>query len=345
VYRKPKAGALELNDDRGGQHQFTFKISEIQRSKSIVSQKTEKSGQGSTASGADAEASPTMSEAKTRVTWEVDVDKVQEAQFKFSKKRQTWKRSWAVTHLTDFGKSWSKEGLAVEDDNNPEQEVVDKMKTTTTDNFLDGIMPEDLNAEVAIDVKKEEIKYQAYKPGNWVEYYSTTHSQWLQGQIKEAGRFTDEMPSYTVMLKWRFSFQQRDFVKMDQLRPPFKEGDAVSFLSGSNNWQNGIVQSHSWTFGYKIQPVAQDDEALTQESVETLVKAAASQVRPRFPVESRVSVYRDAIKGWVSGRVKESDDFHVDVEMEDEIVKVALCQVCLQKRWQKMSRGPSVQSL
>jgi len=346
AHKRPKAGEMKMADTTGVQHQFKFKVSEMHRANTINTETTEKSdNHESQASGAETPA------AKVRVTWDVDVDKVQVSNFDATGKS---KKRMSITRLTGFQQSLSKDSKDLEDDdNNPEAAPrIDRLTASglepSSDMALDGIMPEDLNAEVAIDMnEKVETKLEAYESGMWLEYYSTTHGTWIQGQVKGKGLFTEDMPSYTVMLKSRFRRQRRDHVEMEQLRRPFKEGDAVSFFS-KGSWQDGLVQSHGWTLGYKIQATSEGDDEAELPSI----MLSAAEVRPRFPTESEVSVYLGAAKGWVSGKVKTADftkdeTGRVLVDLGEEEVEVTQHQVYLQNGWgQKSStRAGSRQSL
>jgi len=158
----------------------------------------------------------------------------------------------------------------------------------------------------------------AYFEGQRVEYYSRTHRRWLCGDLgvkvgtSAAG---SQWAAYSVLLQG--TGQRRSGVGLSCLRPPLEPAEPCEYYSeDEERWLPaevcGAFLDHSQpTYELYIEGQAADHPP---------VVAGGVLVRRRFPLGSRVLVYKGLSRGWVVGMVMAGpeDDTARSDDPEDE---------------------------
>eukprot|EP00927_Polykrikos_kofoidii_P033753 TRINITY_DN28582_c0_g1_i1.p1 TRINITY_DN28582_c0_g1~~TRINITY_DN28582_c0_g1_i1.p1 ORF type:complete len:1912 (+),score=268.74 TRINITY_DN28582_c0_g1_i1:712-5736(+) len=131
--------------------------------------------------------------------------------------------------------------------------------------------------------------------GEKVEYFSSSHSRWVPAVLHVVFADTEQRIVYHVSLN-RGS-QLRTDVKIDCIRPTFREGELVDIFSKRDGgvWTPGSIvetTAASSSLGYRVYRVYVEDEDDVLEGV------PSERLRRRFVTGSAVEVYGGPDKGW-----------------------------------------------
>jgi len=205
-------------------------------------------------------------DAKTRVVWNIDVEKVQE---------------W-------FEAQRAKDNLSEDADTDAGHSI------STGELSLCG---ENTNDSTPEDSQLQPVPLPAYVDGQIVEYYSNTNHQWTAGTVNV------DVTTGNVLLNVRVGHgaQVRPAVPLNCLRPLF-QGEALVEVFGHRNGEvqcfpavvtPGQARAATLT-GYQVQ---------VDGTGEVLSNIPAARLRSRFPASSKVEVYRGQVVGWREARV------------------------------------------
>jgi len=134
----------------------------------------------------------------------------------------------------------------------------------------------------------------AYREGERVEYYSKTNGMWLHADV-----FTElQQDAATVMyaVRMRGSNQRRRGVGFELLRPPLKKGEPCEVFSIKDGWW--LVAKVAGTAAGTV-PGYEVHLSQLPGAPASLSMVSAAVVRRRFPIGSRLVVYRGIEQGWV----------------------------------------------
>merc|ERR1719428_1473219 len=94
--------------------------------------------------------------------------------------------------------------------------------------------------------------------------------------------------------------QRRNQVPLENLRTPFKEGDPIEYYSSDEfRWMAGSVAGMRRNRGHTIAGYSVHIDELHMK----LPRVPSARLRPRFPVGSKVKVYRSLATGWESAKI------------------------------------------
>jgi len=296
--RRPTKGKLKLEDQRGGAHEFEFKVE-----KAVIQ-------------GGPSE--DTAGKSKIYVKWDVDLEQAKQTDYDFIK-------SGSGVNVTGTGLLFTADhhhDVKSEKSNSPRSvrsrkltEAEEEATHAFYEATFDAVHHEDFHVEIGddpeLDLPKRSISglgYEAYGNRDHVEYFSLTHKKWLQGCIIGTGKLVEEgektsslIPVYSIVLVGGAVHQQRDMVDTAFLRTPLRQHDPVSIQVGqtSEDWVPGIVKSRqSRPLGYRVEFLE------AHPTLGSEIKVPAERVRARFPDAVEVEVYRGVKLGWFPGVVR-----------------------------------------
>lgn len=137
----------------------------------------------------------------------------------------------------------------------------------------------------------------AYKNGDRVEYFSSSHATWLPSHVVRASSRREESIIYDV--KVIGTGQLRCDVPLSCLRFPLAPHERIEYyaVAHGGRWLAGVVQgvqgAHVSTFGYCVEIENPNGVFRPLEQV------PAERLRRRFLVGDVVKVYRGESLGWV----------------------------------------------
>jgi len=155
------------------------------------------------------------------------------------------------------------------------------------------------------DLKKAE-HHAAFPKGQRVEYFSSTHKQWVAAIVDSTDQDTPPKDgSPAVSLRVGAKDQIRHGVPLINVRLPFANGEAVS-VYGVNDWYPARISGPQSTMatgkGYTVEFCDVDDELQVEENIQRGV--SATRIRRRFEKQDTVQVYDSHNECWVAATVK-----------------------------------------
>lgn len=134
----------------------------------------------------------------------------------------------------------------------------------------------------------------AYGDSERVEYYSKTNGMWLHAHAFAEWHAEASRAMYSVRL--RGSQQKRRGIGFELLRPPLQRGEPCEVFSVKDGWWL-VARVMGCTAGAVPGYEVNFSQLPGSRPATRMVSGAI--VRRRFPVGSRLVVYRDAERGWV----------------------------------------------
>eukprot|EP00434_Breviolum_minutum_P018242 symbB.v1.2.016092.t1/scaffold1215.1/size131139/2 len=299
--RRPTKGKLKLEDQKGGAHEFEFKVE-----KAVI-----QGGPSEDAAG----------KSKIYVKWDVDLEQAKQTDYDFIKSGSGVNVTgtgllFKADHHHDVKPVKSEELLFSSVRSRKLTEAEEEATHAFYEATFDAVHHEDFHVEIGddpeLDLPKRSISglgYEAYGNRDHVEYFSLTHKKWLQGCITGTGKLVEEgektsslIPVYSIVLVGGAVHQQRDMVDTAFLRTPLRQRDPVSIQVGKTSeeeWVPGIVKSReSRPLGYRVEFLE------VHPTLGSEIKVPAERIRARFPDAAEVEVYRGVKLGWFPGVVR-----------------------------------------
>lgn len=140
---------------------------------------------------------------------------------------------------------------------------------------------------------KRTQRFEAYTPGEGVEYYSVTNKMWTAGTISGPGYVQDDIVVYRATVG--LTQQLRTLVGLDILRPPFQLGEPVSFRLHDGRWVPATITG-----------IPLPGLVMRRYSIKTsrpIDHVPSQHVRRRFDAGAKVSVFASPCQGWLEGTV------------------------------------------
>lgn len=162
----------------------------------------------------------------------------------------------------------------------------------------------------------ELLGHPVYKDRCIVEYFSWRRSCWLLGVVSLdalcTGKHKEKLVSVVYNVTLCGTRQQRYDVNLHLLRRPPSRGELVEVQTHAHRgWLSGRVVRVKWSPTGRLYIVLLDVLDLIAG---TEVSVPGSDLRRRFPVESKVLVYGDHTVGWRPGTI-------VDITSPPVVVK------------------------
>lgn len=238
-------------------------------------------------------------EQKTKVVWDIDVEKAQRLEFQQWKMQSiggqlTNKQERALKRLPGNGNVARRNAAELLQQHEQEAEIqraeTQKSQATTPRSVASPRTPA---SQSAWSQSTQGDAVAPYRPNACVEYFSMSQARWMPAEL----RSTYSEGGYDVMITSNRgrSTQLRKEIPLQQLRALILEGESVSaFWNGE--WCRGHVLSKSTLsnsyVGYSVK-VAQNGKEMVLQT---------QNVWRRFPKDTTVRVFDDSL-GWLSATV------------------------------------------
>jgi len=147
----------------------------------------------------------------------------------------------------------------------------------------------------------------AYMAGDSVEYFSSTHQRWIQGNI----RIREDMSTSSYSVSIGIAGQMRDNVCLEVLRARLCEGESVEILDRHfGAWLPGRILGKQAPCGTQVgYRVKLEDSANPRDGTPRVIDLASPEcVRRRFSPCQQAEIYKGQAEGWCPATVHADAD-------------------------------------